>query len=879
MKQLPAETVRILSSSQVITSVVSVVKELIENSLDANATNVDVKLENYGFDKIEVRDNGDGIGAADVPVMAVKHYTSKISSSQDLESLTSYGFRGEALASICSTSEVLITTKTANEDFSTQYTLDRSGHIISQKPSHLGQGTTVTVLKLFKNLPVRKQFYSTDKKCKEEIKKIQKLLMAYGIIKPELRIVFTHNKTVMWQKTRALDHKMAFMAVVGAPIMGNMVSFQRHCEDLEVLLTGFLPKPDSGGGLTSHPSPERSFIFVNNRPVYLKEILKESICLAIENILTSLYGPMTEVNSCPTDKTDTILEDSFISEAEQTTVCTKQIGSCRNTNQQARMPLFSSSSNRENSGRELHLNNQTLCNDPSQGFTTEVETSGSKRTGCDRFQDATLELYEDQQNQSKGIFSPDSSIFMDTHFEASIEDDLWNDNFQETNKREGPIMPKESSEITADQWSLGNALKNSRGENLEPVQILIPGGGGGGKPQEKNDGETQQNLHEENNNQTIKRTDVVNEKVGQVTAYDLISNQIIKKPMSAFDFFMQEHRSGLLTENTKASTEELTLKMDEMWKTLNKEEKKKYEEKAARDLDRYKKQSRKAVDQSMKKLSTEKGKNHKARLKDCLSNQPKLDKLFHSQREKKHSSCQAVKIVRVPFSMESFRRKLDILGQNESDQDEPCLIHLLNFPDAWIMASEKKIMMLNPYRIEEALLFKKLLKSHKLPIEKLDKPIVLTDSLLRDSQYMDVLCKIPRESVRFDGSSYLLDSRLTANGFKIKLIPGSEAQENQLEIEGMASCVPYYGISDLKEILNFVINDNAKEVYECRPLKVINYLEGEAVRLSRQLPLYLSKEDVQDTVCRMKQQLGNQDKSCVHGRPLIHCLTDIPQSN
>ncbi|KAJ7345539.1 hypothetical protein JRQ81_001489 [Phrynocephalus forsythii] len=93
MKQLPPETVRLLSSSQVITSVVSVIKELIENSLDANATAVDIKLENYGFDKIEVRDNGDGIKAVDVPVMAVRHYTSKIASTKDLESLTTYGFR------------------------------------------------------------------------------------------------------------------------------------------------------------------------------------------------------------------------------------------------------------------------------------------------------------------------------------------------------------------------------------------------------------------------------------------------------------------------------------------------------------------------------------------------------------------------------------------------------------------------------------------------------------------------------------------------------------------------------------------------------------------------------------------------------------------
>ncbi|XP_029461874.1 PMS1 protein homolog 1 isoform X7 [Rhinatrema bivittatum] len=194
MQQLPAATIRLLSSSQVITSIVSLVKELVENALDASATSIDIKLENYGFDKIEVRDNGDGIRAADIPVMAVKHYTSKISSHEDLQSLETYGFRGEALGSICSIAEVSVTTKTTADDFSTQYVLDNCGHVTSQKPSHLGQGTTVTVHKLFKNLPVRKQFYSTTKKCKEEIKRVQDLLMAYGIIKPDVRIMFTHNK-------------------------------------------------------------------------------------------------------------------------------------------------------------------------------------------------------------------------------------------------------------------------------------------------------------------------------------------------------------------------------------------------------------------------------------------------------------------------------------------------------------------------------------------------------------------------------------------------------------------------------------------------------------------------------------------------------------
>lgn len=234
MKQLPAATVRLLSSSQTITSVVSVVKELIENSLDAGATSIEVKLENYGFDKIEIRDNGEGIKAVDVPVMAVKYYTSKISSHEDLGNLTTYGFRGEALGSICNVAEVVVTTRTSADDFSTQYVLDGSGHILSQKPSHLGQGTTVTALKLFKNLPVRKQFYSTAKKCKDELKNVQDLLISYGVLKPDVRITFVHNKAVIWQKSRVPDHRMALMSVLGTAVMGNMESVEQHCEQSQV---------------------------------------------------------------------------------------------------------------------------------------------------------------------------------------------------------------------------------------------------------------------------------------------------------------------------------------------------------------------------------------------------------------------------------------------------------------------------------------------------------------------------------------------------------------------------------------------------------------------------------------------------------------------
>ncbi|NWQ96598.1 PMS1 protein, partial [Burhinus bistriatus] len=922
MKQLSAETIRLLSSSQVITSVVSVVKELIENSLDASATNIDIKLENYGFNKIEVRDNGNGIKVADVPVMAIKHYTSKISSSEDLERLTTYGFRGEALGSICCISEVLITTKTAADDFSTQYALDSNGHITSKKPSHLGQGTTVTVLKLFKNLPVRKQFYSTSRKCKEELKKVQDLLIAYGIIKPDLRITLTHNKAVIWQKTRVSDHKMACMSVLGTAVMGSMVPFQHCCEDPEINLSGFLPKAESDSSLTSLSSSERSFIFINNRPVYQKEILKlirqyyglvthkdctrlypvfflnitvpasavdvnltpdktqvllhykESVLLAVENVLKSLYGPLPATIPGESNKTDVTSEDMFVYRTEQTDVVVNEMGPSGNDDLHAHTSFLSFSSDVQNcqagKNTEICLNHQPFCGDNVHSCLDKKEASES-----DAFLDSSLDLLcEEEQNGQNTTDVQSIRVPVDPKSKKNDEHLLSSDNTDKIKKNEEVLGPKDLPEISGDNWSMGSGFKDRLGDNLEPVKILIPEVGGTVNKQNEHTGE--QSNDPQISNQSIKKRNVISDKFGHVTAYDLISSRIIRKPKSAIGFFTQECRPKLITDNPKTSMEDILLKIEEQWKNLNEEEKKYYEIKAAKDLERYNREVKKAAGQTVHR-PTKEAEKQKPKLKISPSDQQKLDKIFHAQTEKKRKPEQPTKTVTVPFSLSSCRHQLQRHEKNDSDEHKLFLIRRQSFPDVWLFATEKKLMLLNPYRLEEALLHKRLLMNHKLPVEKLDKPIVLMDSLLGGSQYMAALYKMQKDYQSFNGSGYLSDPRLVANGFKIKVIEGTSATESHLEIEGMTNCLPYYGISDLKEILNAIVNGNAKEVYECRPLKVINYLEGEAVRLARQLPLHLSKEDVQNTIYRMKQQLGKENKGCVHGRPFFHHLTDIPE--
>ncbi|NXF00834.1 PMS1 protein, partial [Smithornis capensis] len=926
MKQLPGETIRLLSSSQVITSVVSVVKELIENSLDANATSIDVKLENHGFNKIEVRDNGSGIKVEDVPVMAIKHYTSKISSSEDLERLTTYGFRGEALGSICSISEVLVTTKTADDDFSTQYALDSNGHVTSKKPSHLGQGTTVTVLSLFKNLPVRKQFYSTNRKCKEELKKVQDLLTAYGIIKPDLRITLIHNKAVIWQKTRVSDHKMACMSVLGTAVMGSMVPFQHCCEYPEINLSGFLPKAESDSSLTSLSSSERSFIFINNRPVLQKEILKlirryysmvthkdctrlypvfflnitvpasavdvnitpdktqvllhykESVFLAVENVLKSLYGPLPATVSGEINETGVTSEDMFVH--RQADVDGNEMRPSGNDELHAHTSFLSLSSDVQNcpaeKTTEICLNHQSLCGDNVHSRLDEREVPNS-----DAFPDSSLNLLlEEEQNGQNVTDIQSNSIPVDPKSKKANDEHLLSfDNTDKKDKNEESLFPKDLPEISADSWSMGSGFKDSLGDKLEPVKILVPEVEGTINKQKECTGE--QSNDPQISNQGIKKKNVISEKFGHVTAYDLINSRIIRKAKSAFEFFTQECRPKLINDNPKASMTDILLKIEEQWKNLSEEEKKNYEIKATKDLERYNKEVKKVNTQTVHRPTKEAGKQ-KPKLRSSASDQQKLDKIFHDQIEKKGKLEQPVKVVTVPFSLSSLsscRRQLQRQEKNISDEHELFLIRRQSFPDVWIFAIEKKLKLLNPYRLEEALLYKRLLMNHKLPVEKLDKPIMLTDSLIGGSQYMAALHKMQKSYQSFHGSGYLSDPRLVANGFQIKVIEGVSATETHLEIEGMANCLPYYGISDLKEILNAVVNRNAKEVYECRPLKVINYLEGEAVRLARQLPLHLSKEDVQNTIYRMKQQLGKENKGCVHGRPFFHHLTDIPEAD
>ena len=151
------------------------------------------------------------------------------------------------------------------------YTLDHNGAITLSRTCARGDGTTMTADNIFKNLPVRKQFYSGVKKLKEELKKVEDVLISYCLMMPELRIHFKHNGSIVWQKTNTTNLKDCFISIFGVSCFSQMQIGSFIDESKEIEISYVLPKAESNDCICRRSS-DRVYIHVNQRPVQIKSI-------------------------------------------------------------------------------------------------------------------------------------------------------------------------------------------------------------------------------------------------------------------------------------------------------------------------------------------------------------------------------------------------------------------------------------------------------------------------------------------------------------------------------------------------------------------------------------------------------------------------------
>jgi len=259
IQQLPDHLINQIAAGEVVERPASVIKELVENSLDAGAQTIQIDVIAGGQKLIRIRDDGKGIDKHEIALALSRHATSKISSLDDLEAVVSLGFRGEALPSIASVARLTLCSKTADGESAWQVEAD-GGDITAPRPAAHPQGTTVEVHDLFYNTPARRRFLRTER---TEFGHVEKWVRRLALSRPEIGFTLTHNQRSVLQSQPARTEEAERQRI--AKICGD--AFAEQCVYIEretdgIALSGWLGLPTF-----NRSQPDMQYWFVNGRSV------------------------------------------------------------------------------------------------------------------------------------------------------------------------------------------------------------------------------------------------------------------------------------------------------------------------------------------------------------------------------------------------------------------------------------------------------------------------------------------------------------------------------------------------------------------------------------------------------------------------------------
>lgn len=282
IQAIDREAVHRICSGQVVLNLATAVKELVENSLDAGATSIEIRLREYGSELVEVVDNGCGVEEANFEGLTLKHHTSKLREFTDLLGVETFGFRGEALSSLCALSDLTVTTRHSSSNMGTKLIYDSRGHIIRKSPCARQVGTTVSLANLFSPLPVRQKEFLRN--LKREFVRMSQLLHAYCLISTGVKILCSNQtkkggKSVVVSTQGSNAFKGNIMCIFGAKQANSLLDIEVEIpsasnleeiglsNDIKELggfeLEGCISSCAHGQGRSS---TDRQFYYINNRP-------------------------------------------------------------------------------------------------------------------------------------------------------------------------------------------------------------------------------------------------------------------------------------------------------------------------------------------------------------------------------------------------------------------------------------------------------------------------------------------------------------------------------------------------------------------------------------------------------------------------------------
>lgn len=276
IRKLPNQLIDQIAAGEVVERPASVVKELVENALDAGATIIDIDVQTGGKKRIKITDNGKGISQADLAMALQRHATSKIHSLDDLESLRSMGFRGEALPSIASVSRFELISRHEDADMAYQINA-HGGEIEGPMPAAHPIGTTIIVSDLFFNTPARRRFLKTDK---TEYLRIDELIKRVSLSRFDVTFRLSHNgkmiRNAQGGESDILRHQR-INQLCGKDFIDNAIFIEQQRGNLK--MSGWVAKPS-----WNRAQPDRQFFYINNRMIKDK-LVGHAIRQAYQDVL------------------------------------------------------------------------------------------------------------------------------------------------------------------------------------------------------------------------------------------------------------------------------------------------------------------------------------------------------------------------------------------------------------------------------------------------------------------------------------------------------------------------------------------------------------------------------------------------------------------